>query len=161
VIGVAVLSDDDLQRRAALIVWARSVSFSRRRSSRTASIVRITSPSSSGRDAGRLGVSSTPWRRTTGRHGLSEYLLAGAWPHTGGVPVRHAALRMYEEGSSLHNAAIVASQASLVQLLVGDISSATAMATKSVSLADGCGDTFLMMCNRTIHADSASRRRPA
>jgi TIR domain/AAA ATPase domain len=65
-----------------------------------------------------------------------------------------AALRTDEEVQGWRNAAIIASNLSETELLVGQIAAAATTAETSVALADRGGVAFQMMLNRTIQADA-------
>jgi hypothetical protein len=66
----------------------------------------------------------------------------------------HAALLLEEARCSWANAAIVASNLSETELLIGEIPAAAATAERSVALADRAGDEFRMESNRTTHAEA-------
>jgi tetratricopeptide (TPR) repeat protein len=64
------------------------------------------------------------------------------------------ALQMEEAESSWRNAAIVASNLSQTERLIGDIAAAITTAKNSVALADRSGNAFQMMVNRATEADA-------
>ena len=87
-----------------------------------------------------LGNASS-WLRAQGR--LREAL-----------PPARATLQREEAANSWNNAAIVASNLSETELLVGEIAAATATAKKAVSLADLSADPFQMLTKRVTHANA-------
>jgi tetratricopeptide (TPR) repeat protein len=64
------------------------------------------------------------------------------------------ALQIEEASSSWRNAAIVASNLSETELLVGEIAAATATAEKAVSLADLSAEPFQMLTKRVTHGNA-------
>jgi TIR domain len=80
------------------------------------------------------------------------------------LPAERAGLRMHELADDWKNAAIGAVNLSEAELVVGDVAAAVASAALSVEYADRSGDEFVMLYNRTTHADAlhaAGRRDEA
>ena len=75
-----------------------------------------------------------------------------------------AALEMSVQQKAWHNAAISASNLSALELALGDVPAAEAMAVQSVTFADRGGNAGQRMSNRTTHADvlhQAGRLEPS
>ena len=70
------------------------------------------------------------------------------------LPAMRAALHMGEAAGVWRNAAIVASNLSQTELLIGQIAAAATTAETLVALADRAGEAFQMMGSRTTQAES-------